>query len=122
MYHVVGAVVPVPHGGAGGGQQVQDAVVPAAGAFGGEIGGQGEQGGVVVGLGCHRAQGGSGVNVLIVFAGFGAPAVQDLPHGGPVPAGQVLQPLVGEHVQRPVGAHQAVHDQGTDHPGWRGGA
>ncbi|MDE2781276.1 MAG: hypothetical protein OXI91_16605 [Chloroflexota bacterium] len=55
MDHVVLVVVPVTHGGAGGGQQVQDAVVTGPGAFGGETGGQGGQGGVVVRLGCHGA-------------------------------------------------------------------
>ena len=63
---------------------------------------------MVVGLGRHGAQGGSGVDVRVIDAGFGAPAVQDLPHGGPVPAGQVRQPLVGKDVALPVRASETA--------------
>ena len=100
MDHVVLVVVPVPHGGAGGGQQVQDAVIPGADALGGESGGQGGQSGLVVRLRCHGAQGGPGVELRVVEAGASGPAVRDLPHGCPVPAGQARQSLVGEHMHR----------------------
>ena len=73
-------------------------------ALGGEIGGQSGDGIVVVGLGGHSAQGGSGVGLRVPVAGFCAPAGQGRPHDGPVPAGQVLQSFVGEHVLLPVGA------------------
>ncbi len=42
-------------------------------------------------------------------------AVQDLPHGGPVPADQARQPLVGKHVLLPIGANQCQVGQRPDH-------
>ena len=66
-------------------------------------------------LGCEGAHGGPGVDVGVQVQRLGAPAFEGKAHGGPVPAGQVRQPLVGEHVQGLVGPDKAVLGKGAEH-------
>ena len=103
---------------AGRGQQVQDAVIPGTGGLGSEGGGEADEGVVVLHLGGDSAEGAPGVALCFAVAGSpspGAPAAQDHPHGGPVPTGQVCQPVVGEEVAQSVGAHEALLRQGSKH-------
>ena len=76
-------------------------VVPGPGGLGAQGGGDGVDGVLVVQLGVQAAQGGSGYDRGDAPAAAplaGAPAAQGDSHGGPVPAGEVAQPLVGEDV------------------------
>ena len=101
--------------GAGGGQQVEEVVVRGAGHLGGQGGGEVGYAGVVAHLGGQGPQGGSGVDLGVGNGRLGGPAVEREAHGGPVPAGQAGQPLVGEHEQGFVLLNQFVLPQGAEH-------
>ena len=70
---------------------------------------------MVTQLGGKDAHGGPGVDVGIQVQRLGAPAVEGEAHGGPVPAGQVHQSFVGQHVQGLVSPHEAVLGKRAEH-------
>ena len=114
MDDVGGPVVAVADAGARGGQQVEQVVVRRADYLGGQGGGEVDDAGVVTQLGGEGPYGGPGVDVGVQIQRLSAPSVEGQSHRGPVPAGQVSQTLVGEHVQGLVGPDEAVLGKGAE--------
>ena len=110
MQQLVDVVVLVADGGAGCGLQVEDFVGLGFGCLCGDCCGEAGDGVVVVHLGCNGAKGrpvvGRSVAIFSFVVTTDASAVQEHAHRGPVAAGQVSKPVVGEYVAFPLRRHQ----------------
>ena len=81
-------------------------------------GGGGIDGVLVVQLGVQAAEGGAGIDQGLSLAAVvpeGAPAAQSDPDGGPVPAGQVAESRVPEHMALVLGVDQGTACQRLEH-------